>query len=64
MASSDRPAAGRAIFPAEQARIVRTLVERVVVGLAGADIRLHVEGLAELVRDLAPMTPDALRAAA
>ena len=40
------------LFPAEQARIVRTLVERVVVGPDGADIRLRVEGMAGLVRDL------------
>jgi DNA invertase Pin-like site-specific DNA recombinase len=40
------------LFPAEQQRIVRTLVERVVVGLDGAEIRLRVEGLASLVRDL------------
>ncbi|HEV7266525.1 MAG TPA: recombinase family protein [Falsiroseomonas sp.] len=52
------------LFPAEQARIVRTLVERVVVGPAGADIRLRIEGLSGLVRDLAPVTPDGLRAAA
>jgi len=42
------------LFPAEQARIVRLLVERVEVGPAGADIRLRVEGLASLVRDLRP----------
>jgi DNA invertase Pin-like site-specific DNA recombinase len=52
------------LFPAEQARIVRTLVERVVVGPAGADIRLRIEGLAGLVRDLAPVMPDGLKAAA
>ena len=40
------------LFPAEQARIVRLLVERVEVGPDGADIRLRVEGLASLVRDL------------
>jgi DNA invertase Pin-like site-specific DNA recombinase len=40
------------LFPAEQQRIVRSLVERVVVGHDGADIRLRVEGLASLVRDL------------
>ncbi len=40
------------LFPAEQARIVRTLVDRVVVGPDGADIRLRVEGMAGLVRDL------------
>jgi hypothetical protein len=39
-------------------------MERVVVGPAGADIQLRVEGLAGLVRDLATITPDALRAVA
>ncbi|HEV7266402.1 MAG TPA: hypothetical protein VGN83_15995 [Falsiroseomonas sp.] len=52
------------LFPAKQARIVRSLVERVVVGPAGADIRLRVEGLAGLVRDLGAIAPDALRTAA
>jgi hypothetical protein len=52
------------LFPAEQARIVRALVERVVVGPAGADIRLRVEGLAGLVRDLTAVAPGVLRAAA
>ena len=33
------------LFPAEQARIVRLLVERVEVGPDGADIRLRVAGL-------------------
>ena len=40
------------LFPAEQARILRLLVERVEIGPGGADIRLRVEGLASLVRDL------------
>ena len=52
------------LFPAEQARIVRALVERVVVGPAGADIRLRVEGLAGLVRDLTAVAPAALKEAA
>jgi DNA invertase Pin-like site-specific DNA recombinase len=52
------------LFPAEQARIVRALVERVVVGPAGADIRLRVEGLAGLVRDLTAIAPAVLEAAA
>jgi hypothetical protein len=52
------------LFPAEQARIVRALVDRVVVGPGGADIRLRVEGLAGLVRDLAPATTEQRRAAA
>ena len=52
------------LFPAEQARIVRALVERVVVGLEGADIRLRVAGLTSLVRDLGAGAPAATRAAA
>ncbi len=52
------------LFPAEQARIVRLLMERVEVGPAGADIRLRVEGLASLVRDLGAIGPEALRGAA
>ena len=52
------------LFPAEQARIVRALVERVVVGPAGADIRLRMEGLAGLVRDLGSISSEALRTAA
>jgi hypothetical protein len=40
------------LFPAEQQRIIRSLIERVVVGLDGAEIRLRVEDLANLVRDL------------
>lgn len=52
------------LFPAEQARIVRLLVERVVVGPTGADIQLRVEGLASLVRDLTAIAPSTLMAAA
>jgi hypothetical protein len=40
------------LFPAEQARIVRLLVERVEIGPAGADIRLRLDGLTSLVKDL------------
>jgi hypothetical protein len=47
------------LVPGEQARIVRLLVKRVEIGPAGADIRLRVEGLASLVRDLgAQRSPD------
>ena len=52
------------LFPAEQERIVRLLVERVVIGPEGADIRLRVEGLASLASDLGAGTPNALREAA
>ena len=40
------------LFPAEQARIVQLLVERVTIGPTGADIRLRIAGLSSLVRDL------------
>ena len=39
------------LFPAEQARIVRLLMERVEGGPAGAAVRLRVAGLASLVHD-------------
>jgi DNA invertase Pin-like site-specific DNA recombinase len=41
------------LFPGEQERIVRLLVERVTVTDAGAEIRLNLEGLAGLARDMA-----------
>jgi site-specific DNA recombinase len=41
-----------ALFPAEQERLIRLLVQRVVVGEAGAQISLNLEGLASLARDL------------
>ena len=40
------------LFPAEQARIVQLLVERIDVGEHGFDLRLRVDGLAHLARDL------------
>jgi DNA invertase Pin-like site-specific DNA recombinase len=52
------------LFPAEQARIVRLLVERVEIGPAGADIRLRIAGLTSLVRDLGTTRDDAVVAAA
>ena len=51
------------LFPAEQARIVRLLVERVEISPTGADIRLRLDGLASLVRDLNSGTIDRRRAA-
>ncbi len=50
------------LFPGEQARLVQLLVERVTVGPTGADIKLRVEGLSSLVRDLRGST--AMREAA
>ncbi|NQW09478.1 MAG: recombinase family protein [Alphaproteobacteria bacterium] len=40
------------LFPAEQARIVQLLIERVDVGIGGVDIRLRTAGLASLVGEL------------
>jgi DNA invertase Pin-like site-specific DNA recombinase len=40
------------LFPGEQERIVRLLVERVEITDAGAEIRLNLEGLAGLARDM------------
>jgi DNA invertase Pin-like site-specific DNA recombinase len=51
------------LFPAEQARIVQLLVERVDISLDGADIRLRTEGLVSLVADLRAIKPEARRAA-
>ena len=41
------------LFPAERTRIVRLLVERVDVRAEGAAVRLRLDGLGGLVRDLA-----------
>ena len=40
------------LFPAEQARIVRLLVDRVDIGEHAADVRLRMDGLAGLVREI------------
>ncbi len=49
------------LFPAEQARIIRLLVDRVDIGPDGADVRLRVEGLACLVRDLGEQQTEAAK---
>ena len=51
------------LFPAEQARIVQLLVERVDIRTEGADIRLRTQGLTSLVEDLGAIRPEARRAA-
>jgi site-specific DNA recombinase len=43
------------LFPAEQARIVQLLVERVDIGPDGIDIRLRTSGIASLIADLRMM---------
>ena len=40
------------LFPAEQARIVALLVERVDIGTAGLNVRLRVDGLGSLAREM------------
>jgi hypothetical protein len=45
-------------FPAEQARIIHLLVERVDVGSDGIDIRLRTEGLANLTAELDAVRPE------
>jgi hypothetical protein len=40
------------LFPAEQARIVALLVERIDIGTEGLDIRLRVDGLRGLAREM------------
>jgi DNA invertase Pin-like site-specific DNA recombinase len=52
------------LFPAERARIVRLLVDRVDVRAEGAAVRLRLDGLGSLVRDLAAQAPEAGRVAA
>ena len=51
------------LFPGEQARIVRLLVVRVTVSDEGAEIKLNLEGLNELVRGLGLPGGDQQRAA-
>ncbi|MGE0629888.1 MAG: recombinase family protein, partial [Hyphomicrobiaceae bacterium] len=51
------------LFPAEQARIVELLVERVDLSTEGADIRLRTQGLTSLVEDLGAIQPEKRRAA-
>jgi DNA invertase Pin-like site-specific DNA recombinase len=41
------------LFPAEQTRIVQLLVERVDVDNTGVDVRLRIDGLADVFMDLA-----------
>lgn len=47
------------LFPAEQSRIVQLLVERVDLGETGLTLRLRVDGLTELVREMAQKTEQA-----
>jgi hypothetical protein len=46
------------LFPAEQARVIQLLVERVDVGPDGVDIRLRTEGLTNLTAELNAVSPE------
>ena len=46
------------LFPAEQARIVQLLVERVIVRLDGLEISLQVVGISSVVEDLRRHEPE------
>ena len=50
------------LFPAEQARILKLLVERMDVLIDGLEVRLRAEGLASLVAEL-QQVPAAAKAA-
>lgn len=52
------------LFPAEQERIIHLLVDRVNTGPGGADVRLKLDGLASLMRDLGAPAGEPARAAA
>jgi site-specific DNA recombinase len=51
------------LFPAEQARIIELLVERVDISVTGIDLRLRVAGLTSLCNDLRGATAAHLEAA-
>lgn len=40
------------LFPLEQARLLRLLIEKIVVNADRIDIRVHAEGLNSLIRDI------------
>jgi hypothetical protein len=47
------------LFPVEKARIVTLLVERVDIGIEGLNVRLRVDGLARLAREMRPEVGEA-----
>jgi hypothetical protein len=46
------------LFPAEQARVIQLLVDRVDVDPNGIDIKLRTEGLANLTLELEAVRPE------
>ena len=51
------------LFPAEQARIVALLVERVDIGADGLNVRVRIDGLRCLARDMLAGDTGAVRTA-
>ena len=51
------------LFPAEQARVIQLLVQRIDVAPDGVDIRLRVDGPSQLVRELGGIADGVRRAA-
>ncbi len=51
-ALTDFDALWESLFPAEQARIVRLLVNRVTVSQQGLTVDLRIEGLGSVIRDM------------
>lgn len=47
------------LFPAEQTRIVRLLVEKVIVSPSDMEVRLRSNGIEQMVRELLPITREA-----
>jgi hypothetical protein len=52
------------LFPAEQARIVQLLIERVDIGTDGLRLRLRDKGLAQMVAEVGTISGKGRRAAA
>ena len=48
------------LFPAEQSRIVRLLVEKVVVSPTNIELRLHANGIGRIIREMQPATEEAM----
>lgn len=52
------------LFPAEQARIIQLLIERVDIGTAGLKLRFRDKGLAQMVAEVGIITGKGRKAAA
>lgn len=52
------------LFPPEQTRLIRLLVEKVIVAPDNIEVRLRPNGIEEVVLDLQPDTADAEEAVA